>query len=125
MPEDTPRSTSSDQSTSAHRVFQGGELQRVALGFSAFFLILCSYYILRPVRDTMAVQYGAGKLQWLFSATLVFTLLTVPIFGWVVRVVRRNYVLPLVYGFLAANLFGFYLAFTHDAGIATAAIFFV
>lgn len=102
-----------------------GELPRVAIAFAAFFLILCSYYLLRPVRDEMAVQFGAGRLQWLFSATFVFTLLVVPLFGWVVRTVPRRYVLPVVYGFLIANLFGFYLAFLAGVTTVLAAVFFV
>ncbi|MGH8806951.1 MAG: NTP/NDP exchange transporter [Noviherbaspirillum sp.] len=125
MPEGAPGAAPSNQPTPARIVFHAGELRRVALAFSAFFLILCSYTILRPVRDTMAVQFGAGKLQWLFSATLVFTLLVVPVFGWIVRTVPRNHVLPLVYGFLVSNLSGFYFAFGNGASIATAATFFV
>ena len=48
-----------------------GELRSVALAALLFFLLLCSYYVLRPVRDEMAVQYGAERLQHLFTATFV------------------------------------------------------
>lgn len=115
------------QESSPHRaaVFLPGELRRVALAFSAFFLILCSYYILRPVRDEMAVRFGADKLQWLFSATFVFTLLVVPVFGWVVRSLPRHRVLPLVYGFLVLNLLGFQAAFATTSSPLSAAVFFV
>jgi AAA family ATP:ADP antiporter len=102
-----------------------GEPKRVALAFAAFFLILCSYYILRPVRDTMAVQYGAGRLQYLFTATFVFTLLIVPCFGWVVKRVPRAYVLPAVYGFVIANLIAFYAAFAASVTLVSAAAFFI
>lgn len=106
------------------RLFMPGELRRVVLGFSTFFLILCSYYILRPVRDAMAVQYGADRLQWLFTATFAFTLLIVPLFGWLVRSLRRDRVLPVVYGFLMLNLAAFSLAFSAGIQLA-AAMFFV
>lgn len=106
-------------------ILHRGELPRVALAFAAFFLILCSYYLLRPVRDEMAVQFGADRLQWLFSATFVFTLLVVPLFGWVVRTIPRSYVLPVVYGFLIVNLFCFYLAFLGGITTLLAALFFV
>lgn len=105
--------------------FRPGEPKRVALAFTAFFLILCSYYILRPVRDTMAVQYGAGRLQYLFTATFIFTLLIVPCFGWVVKRLPRAYVLPAVYGFVILNLMAFQAAFAEGATRATAAAFFV
>ncbi len=109
----------------AHAVLQRGELSRVVLAGSAFFCVLCSYYLLRPVRDAMAVQFGAGKLQWLFSATLLFTLAIVPLFGYVVRRLPRRHVLPAVYGFVILNLLGFYLAFVAGPGRAVAAAFFV
>jgi ATP:ADP antiporter, AAA family len=106
-------------------LFLPGERRRVAFAFAAFFLILCSYYILRPVRDEMAVQYGAAKLQWLFTGTFIFTLLVVPLFGWTVRVVPRTILLPAVYGFLIFNLLGFYAAFAAGITIYSAAAFFL
>ncbi len=108
------------------RPMQPGELLRVLLCGGAFFLILCSYYILRPVRDDMAVQYGADKLHWLFTGTLLLTLAAVPAFGWVARHLRRAVILPVVYGFFILNLLAFYLAFSANAfSSATAGIFFV
>lgn len=106
-------------------LFRPGEFTRVAFAFSAFFLILCSYYLLRPVRDTMAVQFGAGRLQWLFTATFVFTLIVIPLFGWVVRTLRRSQVVPAVYGFLILNLLAFTLAFRAGPATYGAAAFFV
>ncbi|MDB5762653.1 MAG: Major Facilitator Superfamily protein [Herminiimonas sp.] len=106
--------------------FRAGEPVRVVLSFTAFFLILCSYYILRPVRDEMAVQYGADKLHWLFTGTFLLTLLVVPLFGWVVKRIPRSYVLPAAYGFLIANLLAFCIAFsTGVASVAVAAAFFM
>src|SRR5688500_7528612 len=94
------------------------EFKRVALAFAAFFLLLCSYYILRPVRDEMGVQTGVGQLQWLFTGTFVCTLLLVPVFGWVVKRVPRRLLLPAVYGFVIANLLGFYVAFSARITVA-------
>ncbi|HYD63270.1 MAG TPA: MFS transporter [Noviherbaspirillum sp.] len=106
-------------------LFAPGEFRRVGWAFAAFFLVLCSYYLLRPVRDEMAVQYGVNRLQWLFSATFFFTLLVVPLFGWVVRSLPRHRVLPLVYGFLVINLFAFQAVFAAGVSPMGAAAFFV
>lgn len=81
--------------------------------------------MLRPVRDEMAVRFGADKLQWLFSATFVFTLLVVPLFGAIVQNLRRDLVLPVVYGFLVFNLLLFQAAFSAGGGTVPAATFFV
>lgn len=103
----------------------GEERARVMLAAVAFFLLLCSYYVLRPVRDDMAVQTGSDKLQWLFSGTLLFTLLIVPVFGWVVRCVPHARIVPAVYGFLILNLIGFQAAFAAGVTTAVAASFFI
>ncbi len=107
------------------RRVHAGELTRVGLAFAAFFLLLCSYYMLRPVRDEMGVQTGVDRLQWLFSGTFGFTLLTVPAFGWVVKRVPRTLLLPVVYGFVVTNLLAFYAVFAPGVTPVTAAAFFI
>jgi AAA family ATP:ADP antiporter len=106
------------------RHFEPGEFKRVALGFVAFFFLLCSYYILRPVRDEMAVQTGANRIQWLFTSTFIATLVAVPIFGWVVKRIRRGLLLPVVYGFFISNLLIFYVVFQTAMTLTTAVAFF-
>lgn len=105
--------------------FLPGDAMRIGLASAAFFMILCSYYILRPVRDDMAVQFGADRVQWLFTGTLALALLVVPAFGWIVNRMRRALVLPLVYGFLIINLAGFWMLFSTRAasGISAAGFF--
>jgi AAA family ATP:ADP antiporter len=84
-----------------------GELAAVAWAFAYFFLLLCAYYILRPVRDALAVEAGARALQWLFTATFLAMLALVPLFGWLCARLPRARLLPAVYGFFALNLLGF------------------
>jgi AAA family ATP:ADP antiporter len=94
------------------------ELPALGWAFSYFFLLLCSYYILRPLRDTLAVDTGTQALQWLFTATFVAMLALVPLFGWLCKRLPRAKVLPAVYAFFAANLLLFSLRLN-------AAVFFV
>jgi AAA family ATP:ADP antiporter len=86
-----------------------GELPAVAWAFAYFFLLLCGYYILRPVRDALAVEAGARALQWLFTATFATMLLLVPLFGWLCARLPRAKLLPFVYAFFVLNLLGFAL----------------
>jgi len=41
-----------------------GEWPGLIAGFAYFFCLLCSYYILRPVRDEMGVRSGVDEMQW-------------------------------------------------------------
>jgi AAA family ATP:ADP antiporter len=91
---------------------QPGELPAVAWAFAYFFLLLCGYYILRPVRDALAVELGAQALKWLFTATFVTMLALVPLFGWLCARLPRARLLPLVYGFFSIDLviFSFFMS---------------
>ncbi|MEN3292245.1 MAG: antiporter, family [Burkholderiales bacterium] len=95
-------------------------------GFAYFFCLLCSYYLLRPLRDAMGLKGGAAQLQWLFTATFLTMLLLVPVFGAVAsRWPPRRFV-PLVYRFFSLNILGFGILFAagvHE--IIVSRIFFV
>jgi AAA family ATP:ADP antiporter len=83
---------------------QPHELAALAWAFAYFFLLLCSYYVLRPVRDSLAVEIGAQGLRWLFTATFVTMLALVPLFGWLCARLSRARLLPVVYAFFSLNL---------------------
>ena len=42
----------------------------------------------------MAPEVGVERLPWLFTGTFLFTLVTVPGFGWVAKHVRRSWLIP-------------------------------
>ncbi|PYP67070.1 MAG: MFS transporter [Gemmatimonadetes bacterium] len=76
--------------------------------FAFFFFVLSSYFILRPIRDLVAVTTGVTRLPWLFAGTLVAMLVANPLFAsLVVRFPVRRFV-PFTYQFFAANLVVFY-----------------
>ena len=60
------------------------------------------------MRDALAVQGGADRLQWLFTATFLAMLALVPAYGWLCAKLPRAKFLPAVYGFFILNLVGFY-----------------
>ena len=80
------------------------EIAAVLWSFAYFFWLLCSYYVLRPVRDEMGIQGGVGNLPWLFTGTFLAMIAAVPLFGWVSSRFTRRKLLPMVYLFFAANL---------------------
>src|SRR5205823_15016044 len=84
------------------------EVAAMWTSFAFFFFVLSSYFILRPIRDLVAVTTGVTRLPWLFAGTLVVMLLANPLFSsLVVRFPVRRFV-PLTYQFFAANLLVFY-----------------
>jgi AAA family ATP:ADP antiporter len=87
------------------------ELRALAWAFSYFFALLCSYYIIRPMRDEMGIAGGVKQLQWMFSGTFLAMLAVVPLFGWLTRRFAVRRFLPYVYYFFIANLLLFFVLF--------------
>jgi ATP:ADP antiporter, AAA family len=87
------------------------ERRAVTLAFACNFLVLASYYILRPVRDTVATVYGADQLQLLFTATFIGSVIASPIYAWMAARMRLNRLLPGVFWFWLANVLLFQVLF--------------
>ncbi len=91
------------------------ERRAVLLAFLCNFMLLGSYYILRPVRDAMATVVGTDQLQNLFTGTLILTVLCSPVFAWLTEHFKLSRVLPGVFWFWIINILIFYGLFQHSA----------
>ena len=87
------------------------EVKAVLLAFLCNFVLLASYYILRPLRDTMATVFGADELQNLFTGTFVITFLCAPVYAAVAAKVRLERFLPGLFWFWIFNILIFYVLF--------------
>jgi len=87
-----------------------GEVAPMIFGCLYFFFTLASYFVLRPIRDELAVAAGARTLPWLFTGTLAAMLLASPIFSALVVRFRAKRFIGITYQFFAANLVVFFLA---------------
>jgi AAA family ATP:ADP antiporter len=89
------------------------ELAAVAWSFVYFFCILSAYYMLRSVREAMAIVSGVRNIPWLFTGTFVLMLLATPVFGWITSRFPRRTFLPWIYYFFIANILIFYAVFVY------------
>jgi len=87
------------------------EVRALALAFAANFLLFGSYYVLRPVRDTVATVFGVGQLQTLFTATFIGSLIASPIYTWLATRWPLRRLLPGVFWFWVSNVVAFQLLF--------------
>lgn len=80
------------------------ERRALALAFTCYFFVLAVFYILRPVRDTVATVVGVERLQLLFTGTFVGTLVASPLYTWLASHVRLSRLLPAVFWFWLLNV---------------------
>jgi len=90
---------------------KSGEFGAAAWSFTYFFCILGAYYMLRPVREAMAVNSGPETIPILFTGTLVSSLVATMVFGWLTSRFTRKQFLPWVYYFFVSNILIFWAAF--------------
>jgi AAA family ATP:ADP antiporter len=103
-----------------------GELALLLWSFGYFFCLLAAYYMIRPLREEMAVQYGGDRLQHLFSATFLTMVALIPTFGWLASRLPVHRLLPTVYLVFMALLVGFWSVLGGGAErVAVAPFFFV
>src|SRR5207253_10040704 len=103
------------QPTKINRVFskivdvKPNEIRALWLGFFFHFLILTGYYIMRPIRDSIAAGNRLETLPWMFTATLVAMLIANALFAAIVARMSRRKFIPLAYGFFIFNLVLFFV----------------
>ncbi len=77
----------------------------------AFFFVMTSYYIIRPVRDQLSGAVGSTELPLFYGAVFVVMLLITPVFGLLVARLRRRQLLAWSYSFFILCLLAFVPAF--------------
>ena len=87
------------------------ELATLLWAFVYFYCLLCSYYIIRPIRDAMGISTGIESLQNLYVVTIIVMLALVPFFGWLTSRWPRRKFLPFIYLFFITNFLIFYVLF--------------
>ena len=86
------------------------KLKNTVLTSFLFFLVLASWYVIRGIRNEMAVEnYGQDFLLILLSFTALTMLIINPIYSWIAS--RKNFkkIITYCYSFLIMNLFVFIL----------------
>lgn len=84
------------------------ELKSVMLSFALVFILMASYYILRPVRDAMASDWTDTEVSFLWNINFWISVAVVAIYGFAVSRVRFRYLVPGLYGFFALTFVVFY-----------------
>jgi AAA family ATP:ADP antiporter len=90
-----------------------GEWPRLAIAFCYFFFLLGGYFMLRPIRGTVAAN-NSEILHLLYTGTFLTMLAIVPAFGFLVSRFRRGQFIPAIYLFFLCNLVLFIMGFRDD-----------
>lgn len=82
------------------------EIKAVFAAFFLFFFVLGSYFAVRPARETIGTILGSEAVADLWLYTAIFSIVIIPLYGWLVARVRRSVLLPSIYGSVSLMLIG-------------------
>jgi ATP:ADP antiporter, AAA family len=100
------------------------ERPAVAAAFALFFCVLCGYFMLRPVRETIGTVLGEKEVEDLFVATWLGSIAVIPIYGLACSYLPRAVVLAAVYALFGGSLLVLAGEMNADPGNLAAARFF-
>lgn len=100
------------------------ERKSVGVAFLLFFCVLCGYFMLRPIRETIGTVLGEETVADLFGATFLASIAVIPIYGFALSRLPRAVVLGSVYALFAISLLVLAAMLSADPDHVGAAKFF-
>lgn len=88
---------------------EANELRATVASFAMVFILMASYFVLRPVRDALASDWSDAEVSMLWNLQFFVSLATVAFYGFAVSRIKFRYLVPSVYACFAASFVGFYL----------------
>ncbi len=93
-----------DKATKVH----SNELKATLTSFTIIFILMASYFVLRPVRDAMASDWSDTEVSFLWNLQFFISIGIVSIYGFVISKLKFKNVVPLVYSAFALSFLAFY-----------------
>ncbi len=87
---------------------EANELKATLVATLFVFILMASYYILRPVRDAMASDWTDSEVSFLWNINFFVSAGIVAVYGFAVSRVRLRSIVPAMYGFFATTFVAFY-----------------
>ena len=88
---------------------EANELRATFVSALFVFILMSSYYVLRPIRDAMASDWSDSEVSFLWNLNFVISAALVAVYGFAVSRTRLRNVVPAVYGFFASSFIVFYV----------------
>ncbi len=90
-------------------VIEQNEIKATFASMLFVFILMASYYILRPVRDAMASDWSDTEVAFLWNINFLVSAGIVALYGFIISRVQLKRVVPIVYAMFAATFVAFYI----------------
>ncbi|MEM7277067.1 MAG: hypothetical protein AAF385_02990 [Pseudomonadota bacterium] len=86
------------------------EIAATVVSALSVFMLMASYYVLRPVRDAMASDWTDSEVSLLWNLNFFISTALIAAYGFAISRLRIRTIVPIVYGFFALSFLVFFLA---------------
>jgi AAA family ATP:ADP antiporter len=91
---------------------EANEMKATLVSTLFIFILMTSYYILRPVRDAMASDWSDTEVSFLWNINFLVSAVIVSVYGFAVSRAKLRNVVPTMYVFFAVSFIAFYIGFS-------------
>ncbi len=84
------------------------ETKATLASFCFVFILMASYFILRPVRDALASDWSDQEVSFLWNINFFVSTFIVALYGYAISKFKFRNIVPIVYSFFAATFVIFY-----------------
>lgn len=96
------------RSAKALSEIEANELKATLVATLFVFILMASYFTLRPVRDAMASDWSDSEVSFLWNLNFFVSAAIVSVYGFAVSRAKLRNVVPTVYGLFAMSFVAFY-----------------
>ena len=86
------------------------EIKAAVASFVFIFILMAGYFLLRPMRDSMASDWTDAEVSWLWTLNFFISTVIVAIYGLFVSKLDFKKLVPGIYLFFAASFIIFYFS---------------
>ena len=88
------------------------EFKLTLVSFLYFFFVICSYYVLKPLRDGLAMEFGATNINYLNILSMFSLLIVNAVYSLIVGKYKREIFIPAITSFFLVSILFFWSIFT-------------
>lgn len=89
------------------------EFKLTLVSFLYFFFVICSYYVLKPLRDGLAMEFGATNINYLNILSMFSLLVVNAVYSLIVGKYKREIFIPAITSFFLVSILFFWSIFTY------------
>ncbi|MGM0599283.1 MAG: NTP/NDP exchange transporter [Candidatus Rifleibacteriota bacterium] len=88
------------------------ELKTTLVSFSYIFCIICSYYVLKPIRGSLGIELGKNNLPIMNFLSMFVLILSNAVYSMLAGLYRRDVFIPFITRFFAGCIVVFWFVFS-------------